>query len=148
MTDKATTGPLFRKLNELAPYPPAEYAKAAEVVRWLGAQGLLSDARAQSGNDQFPPGPDHAHLVGAQLAAAFFLEGMTQLAEMMTDPVAGRTVAAAADIMAAQVVGAWNGGDFGNVLWNLLGDDAAAISAVTKDLAAAIAAPAAEVDHA
>jgi hypothetical protein len=133
MTDKAKTGPLFRKLNELAPYPPGKGATAAGVSRWLAAQGLLSCARSESGNDKFPPTPDDAHLVGAQFAAAFFLQGVAQLSQE------------AADFIAQTAVTAWLGGDFGTVLWNLLGDEAEAITAVAKELAAAMAPPPAAV---
>ena len=147
MTDPAKTGPLLRKLDDLAPYPPAD-ATAPQVARWLAARGLLSAARSQGGRDAFPPSPDHVHLLGAQFAAAFFLQGMTELAEAMTDPVAGRTIEAAADIMAVTAVAVWNGGDFAAPLRNLIGEDAEAVAAAAEDLAEAMAAPEPEPDDA
>jgi hypothetical protein len=141
MTDRTKTGPLYAKLSALAPYPGRE-ATAAQVVRWLTAQAMLTEDRSQA--DPSPPTADRAHLIGAQFAAAFFLEGMTQIAAAMSDPVTRNTVAAAADIMAAQAVAIWNGGAFATVLWNLAGDDALAIAAVAQELAAAMAAPRAQ----
>jgi hypothetical protein len=138
--DPAKAGPLFRKLDALAPYPPDD-ATAHQVARWLAAQGLLSAARSKGGRDAFPPSLDHVHLLGAQFAAAFFLQGMTELAGMMTDPVAGRTIEAAADIMAVTAVAVWNGGDFAAPLRNLLGDGAEAAAAAADDLAEAMAGP-------
>jgi hypothetical protein len=138
MPDPAKAGPLFAKLDTLAPYPPDD-ATAPQVARWLAAQGMLTAARSQGGRDAFPPSPDHAHLLGAQFTAAFFLQGMTELAEAMTDPVAGRTIEAAADIMAVAAVAVWNGGDFAAPLRNLLGAGAEAAAAAADDLAEAMA---------
>lgn len=119
---------IHAKLDELAPYPAAGDVTATGLARYLAKQATVSWARGMNGPDHLTPA-EVARMV-SEFAAAHAL-----LALADCDP-------ARADLVAAQIHGAWeDGGGVGEWTWDHLGPDAREIGELAYELAALPAEP-------